>query len=387
VLVLAKTTALGGAERLLINTLPYLDRRSFDYRFAALDGGGPLARSCAEAGLSFAALPLRGTLDPRAIWRLRGRLCREQIDLIHAHLPLPGALARLAARGLPTRVVYTEHSTQDVYRRASRWFNAASYGWQDAVVAVSGRVRASAEARVGPRARGRIAVVPNGVDLAAMERAAAPAPRPLPPRIPGGLALLVPANLTPVKGHDVLLRSLNRLGEGAGRPFDVWLAGDGGSRAALESRARRTPVHGRVHFLGRRDDIFALMRAADLVVLPSRREGHPLALLEALALGRPAVACTTGGIPEIVTHGRTGWLVPPEDPAALAAALVRLASDPDLRRRLGEEAARDARHRFDVRRTVAQIEAVYRRTLSEGEREERTETPSPDLSHRSDCGP
>ena len=86
------------------------------------------------------------------------------------------------------------------------------------------------------------------------------------------------------------------------------LAGDGGSRAALESRARRTPVHGRVHFLGRRDDVFALMRAADLVVLPSRREGHPLALLEALALGRPAVACATGGIPEIVTHGRTGWL-------------------------------------------------------------------------------
>jgi glycosyltransferase involved in cell wall biosynthesis len=100
------------------------------------------------------------------------------------------------------------------------------------------------------------------------------------------------------------------------------------------------------------------------VVLPSRQEGHPLALLEALALGRPVVACAVGGVPEIVVPGRTGLLVPPEDPAALAAALERLRRDPGLRARLGASAARDARARFDVRRSVAAVEALYRRVLA-----------------------
>jgi glycosyltransferase involved in cell wall biosynthesis len=367
VLVLTKTTALGGAERLVMNTLPYLDRESFSYRFAALDDEGPLASACADGGYPFAALPHRRAADPRSAWALRRVLVRDRVDLVHAHLPVPGALARIAARGLPTRVVYTEHTTQDVYRPASRWLNSASYGWQDAVIAVSAQVRASAEAHIGPAARGRIAVIPNGVDFAQIERDAALRPGALPARRPGALAVLVPANLTPVKGHDVLLESLSLLRGRGGAPFDVWLAGQGASRAALEARARRTGLDGRVHFLGKRGDIFALMRAADIIALPSRREGHPLALLEALALGRPAVASAVGGIPEIIDSERTGLLVAPGDPRALAGALERLGTDANLRARLGRDATRDAHRRFDIRRTVAAVEELYHRTGADEE--------------------
>jgi len=366
--VLLKTTALGGAERLVWNTLPHLDRESFRYGFAAFDGAGPLARACAEAGHPFRALPRAG--DPRALLALRRMLRRERIDLVHAHLPVPACAARLAARGLPTRVVYTEHTTQDVYRAPSRALNAWTYGWQEAVVAVAGCVRASAEARIGRAARERIAVVANGVDLEVLEAEASRALRPEPPRRAGAFHVLVPASLVPVKGHADLLAALARLPE-EGPPVEVWLAGDGPLRETLALRARAPVGPARVHLLGQRRDVFALMRAADAVALPSRAEGLPLAVLEALALGRPLVATAVGGIPEVVADGETGRLAAARDPDALARALDALRRDPGLRARLGRAAARAARARFDVRDTVRKVEEVYRRALAAPRRQGR----------------
>lgn len=363
VLLLTKTTALGGAERLLANGLPWLDRRAFDYALAAFDAHGPLAAACREAELPFAALPFPRVLDPRNLRALRSRLRRERVDLVHAHLPLVGAVARLAARGLPTRVVYTEHNTPEGYHRASQWLNVATWSWQDGVVAVSEQVgrRAPAPPR---RAGGRSVVVPNGVDLERLAREArGPLEASVPREPPGSLVALVPATLARRKGQDVLLRALARLPGDAVRPWRVWLAGDGPERAPLRELARRLGVGARVRWLGRRGDVFALMARAEAVVLPSRTEGHPLALLEALALGRAVVATAVGGVPEVVAPERTGLLVPPEDPAALADALARLGADPGLGPRLGAAAARDARARFDVRRAVAQLESLYRACL------------------------
>jgi glycosyltransferase involved in cell wall biosynthesis len=368
VLILTKTTALGGAERLLANSLPHLDRDSFDYRLGACDADGPLAGTWSAAGLPFRRLPGAAPLDPRSVLSLRRELVRERIDLVHAHLPLPGVAARLAARGLPTRVVYTEHNTQDAYGATSRELNRATYGWQHAVIAVSARVGESAVACVGAAAVTRTTVIPNGLDLAALDRGASgPVDAPAPPRDPGGLAVLVPATLARRKGQDVALEAFARLAARPGPSPRLWLAGSGPDHSALEARARRLGLGDAACFLGRRSDVFALMRSADVVALPSRFEGHPLALLEAMALGRPVVAATVGGIPEIVRHGRTGLLVPPGSPDAFANAVERLRGDPTLRRRLGEAAARDVRARFDVRATVAATEALYRLCLGRPE--------------------
>ena len=354
--VLLKTTALGGAERLILNSLPYLDRRRFDYGFAAHDADGPVARAITAAGLPFETLP--STSRPaKAARAVRGWLRRERPDVVHAHLPVPGTLARIASRGLPTRVVYTEHTTQDVYRPASRWMNALSYRWQDAVVAVSDRVRASALREVGECWRSRISVIPNGVDFIALDENARQAPNPRPMARRGAVTLLVPASLQPVKGHDVLLAALGELGEG--RPLDVWLAGDGPSRPTIERGARRLPGNVRLSLLGHRSDVFALMRVADIVVLPSRQEGLPLALLEAQALGRPVIASAVGGVPEVVTSGEDGWLVRGGDSLALARAISLLANDPPLRERMGREAASRARQRHDIRDTVDALETLY----------------------------
>ena len=363
VLVLTRTTALGGVERLLMNTLPYLDTTHFDYSFAALDGHGPLAEACTAHGHRFLALARGRGSAARALWSLRRVVQRERIDLIHAHLPVPGALARLAARGTGVGVVYTEHTTQDVYRAPARWLNAASYGWQQKVIAVSDRVRASAEAHIRNAARGTIDVVYNGVDLAQLEREAARPPDPPPPTTEGATRVLVPANLSAVKGHDVLFDALELLEPTAG-PFDIWLAGEGPRRAPLEARARALRFRGRIEFLGTRRDIFALMRRADIVALPSHREGAPLAILEALALGRPVLATAVGGIPELIEDGRTGLLVAPSDAAAFASALDTLSNAPELRGRLAAAARDDAQARFDVRGHVEALEQIYRRVGS-----------------------
>lgn len=364
VLVLTKTTALGGAERLLANALPWLDRDAFDYALAAFDDHGPLAQACRAADVPFARLPWPGVLDPRNVRALRRRLRRERVDLLHAHLPLVGAVARLAGRGLPTRLVYTEHNTPAGYHPASRWLNAATWPWQDAVVAVSERVRRGAPAPPR-RAAGRMEVIPNGVDAERLLReAAAPPDGPLPEEPPHAFVALVPATLARRKGQDVLLRALVRLPAATPRPLRVWLAGDGPDQAALRRLAARLGLGARVRWLGRRRDVFPLMARADAVVLPSRTEGHPLALLEAMTLGRAVLATAVGGVPEVVADGRTGLLVPPEDPDALAAALARLLGAPALGARLGAAAAREARARFDVRPAVRRLEALYLRCLA-----------------------
>jgi glycosyltransferase involved in cell wall biosynthesis len=372
ILVLTKTTALGGAERLLMNALPHLDQERFDYRLAALDDSGPLAQAWRERGLPVERMPAgpRSRPGPRTLLALRRTLTRDRIDLVHAHLPVPGALARVATRGLPTRLVYTEHNTLDMYRPATRWLNAATYGWQNAVIAVSERVRESALRHAGSRALRRSQVIANGIDPDELDRAAAGVPQPAPPALSGeAFRVLVPAALEYRKGQDLLIEAVAALGAASPRlPMHVWLAGEGALRGVLEAQARRRGVAARIHFLGSRSDVFALMRCADLIALPSRFEGHPLALLEAMALGKAVAASAVGGVPETVRNGETGLLVPRGDVRALAHALAQLRDDRALRMRLGLAAAREVRARFHVRFTVAALEDVYRRCLDEWSR-------------------
>lgn len=373
ILVLTKTTALGGAERLLMNALPHLDRDRFDYRLAAFDDSGPLARAWREEGLPVERMPAGPRAQPglRTLFALRRTLLRERIDLVHAHLPLPGALARVATRGLATRLVYTEHNTLEMYRPATRWLNSATYGWQNAVVAVSEQVRESAVRHAGDRAHARSQVIANGIDPDALDRAARQAPDPAPPALwDHAFRVLVPATLESRKGQDVLIEAVASLGARGSPshlpPTHVWLAGEGVGRDALKAQARRLGVAGRIHFLGPRGDVFALMRCADLVALPSRFEGHPLALLEAMALGKAVVASAVGGVPETLRDQETGLLVPRGDVGALASALERLRADRSLRTRLGSAAARETRARYHVRSTVAGLEELYRRCLGPG---------------------
>jgi glycosyltransferase involved in cell wall biosynthesis len=145
------------------------------------------------------------------------------------------------------------------------------------------------------------------------------------------------------------------------RPARLWIAGDGSERPGLEARARALGIGELVHFAGAVLDASPFYWGADGFALLSRWEGLPLALLEAQAAALPVVAAAAGGIPEAVMDGTTGLLVPREDPLAAATALLRVEDDAELARRLGYEAARQAREEWSWERMVSAYEVLYER--------------------------
>jgi glycosyltransferase involved in cell wall biosynthesis len=173
-------------------------------------------------------------------------------------------------------------------------------------------------------------------------------PRPLNDPIVVGYA----GRLVALKGVDVLLRAAASLPN-----LRVEVVGDGPERARLESIGRRA------RFLGWQTGLDDLLAGWDLFALPSREEAFGIAALEAMAASLPVVATRVGGLPELVEDGLTGLLVPPDDPAALAAAIARLAADSALRARLGEAGRARAATHFPVERMVASVAALYDQLL------------------------
>ena len=166
------------------------------------------------------------------------------------------------------------------------------------------------------------------------------------------------ARLDDQKGHRHLIDAMGILA--SRRPNLVTLiAGDGPLEQSLRAQCAALGITDRVRFLGYRRDVAELFEAADVVVLPSLYEGLPLVAIEALAAGRPMVATEVDGTPEVVIHERTGLLVPPANPVAMAAAIERLLDDPALAARLASEGRKFVQENFAVRRQIEQTAALY----------------------------
>lgn len=234
-------------------------------------------------------------------------------------------------------------------RPVARWIGPRVWRHARGVLVQSEAVRREMLARLADRApdtaaavAGKLEVVANGIDL--------PAP-PFPP----GEGVLAVGRLIPAKGMDTLVDAVAASG---GR---LTVAGDGPERAALEARARARGVEARFEGAVPRARLGALYRGAGCVALVSRRgEGLPNALLEAMAHARPVVATPVAGVQDLVRDGENGLLVPPDDPAALAAALARLRSEPGLAARLGA-AARATAEGFRWERARAALEPLLER--------------------------
>jgi len=174
----------------------------------------------------------------------------------------------------------------------------------------------------------------------------------------------------PHKGVDVLVDAVSRLD--AKRGIHVLLVGPLEANRGLAQRIANSPARGRIHLTGFRADAAAIAGASDVFVLPSiGREGLSRAVFEAMAQGTPALVTNVGGLPEQVEHGVSGLVVPRSDPAALAAALVRVHDDRERTREMGRNALRRVREVFPLERTVRETIAVYE-ALTEG----RLEPPS-----------
>lgn len=354
----------GGAEQLLVSQAPYLDRNRFEYEVAyLLPDHDALVRELELAGLRVHCLD--GTRGVGWVARLR-RLVRDRgIDLVHDHSPYVAIGTRLGlwprAR---TKLVYTEHSVWESYHRATYYGNLLTYSRSDYVFAVSNHVRSSIRY---PRPlrflrMPRIETLHHGLDHAAVAGWSSSDGVRAELGIPSDAPLVgTVGNLRAWKGHEVLLEAAVRVRRAIPDARFV-LVGHGPLEEDVRRRARELGLDGAVVFAGARDDAPRVAGAFDLFALPSLSEGLAIALIEAMALGRPAVVTRVGGLMEVVEHGREALVVDPGDPEALADAIVTLLEDADLRGRLGEAGRRRAAE-FDIRNAVRRHEEVYAELL------------------------
>jgi glycosyltransferase involved in cell wall biosynthesis len=167
----------------------------------------------------------------------------------------------------------------------------------------------------------------------------------------------------PIKDHPTLFHALAHLDAGDQVPHVV-VIGDGERREELRRLAQGLDLAPRIHFLGWRNDLEAILSELDVVICCSRNEGTPVALIEAMAAGVPALSTDVGGMSDLIVHGETGWLVPPGDPLALARAIEVLLADPALRHRLAAAARPVALGRHDVKGLLHRMEALYQGLLA-----------------------
>jgi len=367
VLHVQKTAGIGGSERHLLSLLPALAGEGIEVRM--------LIAATGEANRFAAALGARG-VPPRAVRAgphlnpaLVAAVVREvrafRPDVVHTHLVHADVHGQLAlAAGSAVRVS-SVHSTPAFYRREPFRTGARLAGRHaGAVIAISEHVsRFVEEVRLVPPER--LHVVHYGIDAAGWPLAE-PERRRARERLglrPGEVAVGIAARLIPGKGHSLLLEALADARRAHPR-LRLLVAGGGPLRGELEREAeRRAP--GATAFVGFVEDVRAFMNACDVIAFPTQPalgEGFGLAALEAMASGRPVVATEVASLPEVVS-GETGFLVDPRSADELAAALVTLAGDAELRRRLGARGHERARTTFSLERMVERTIAVYRQAL------------------------
>jgi glycosyltransferase involved in cell wall biosynthesis len=282
-------------------------------------------------------------------------LRRSHADIFHAHLTWPLAaknalLAAIAARApavLATVQLYMDVPVSRGMAVQERLIAAGA----DRLVAVSQHNACCLEDLVHwPRRK--MDVIRNAVAPARYQVAPNPALR---EALSGDSPLVLSvARMSPQKGLQHLLAAAAEVPEAV-----FALAGDGPERASLERLAGWLGVSDRIRFLGQRADIAALLAVCDVFVLPSLYEGLPVSVLEAMAAARPVLATAIGGTDEAITDGVSGMLVPPAQPAALAAALRRLLSDAGLRDRLGAAGQARVISDFSTREMVGRIADLY----------------------------
>lgn len=356
---LAKGLGRGGAEQLLVTTAAHLDRNRYELDVAyLLPWKDALVPQLRDQGVGVHCLGQTGALDARWVFRLDRLLRRRQYDIVHTHMPVPAAAARLLRPGQRPTFVHTEHNVWTRYHRATYWANALTYRRNQAVIAVSDAVGASIDPR-RIRPGTPVNVVHHGIEVpqespGVGQRADARRTLGLPE---DAFVVGTVGNLTAKKDHRTLLDAV-ALARPRIQGLRVVIIGSGPLEAQLREHARACGVDDIVSLAGSRGDVPALLPGFDVFAMSSLYEGLPIALMEAMAAGLPSVLTDVGGVGELVRSGTEGVLVPAGNATALADGLVRLASDPHERQRMAQAALSRGRT-LDIRHAAEKIWALY----------------------------
>jgi glycosyltransferase involved in cell wall biosynthesis len=311
----------GGQEIRILSEASAFAKRGF-HVLIACQPGSQLESQAQRRGLTIRPVAMRGAVDVRACWRLRQLMRTEDVDLVHTHSSIDAWLAGFAAKSLHLPVVRSRHVSIPVKRRRNFVYNTLC----DRIIS-SGEAIRQVLITAGVDSE-KIVAISAGVDMAQFH----PAVSGTAVRREFGLngpVIGTVAMFRRSKGHGVLLQALPAILKSVPEAEFLWV-GDGVGRDRLQQEISAAGAQAKVHLAGFREDVPACLAAMDVVVLPSiQSDGVPQVILQALAMRKAVVASAVGGIPEVIQHQHTGVLVPPEDPQALAEAIVQVLHHPE----------------------------------------------------------
>lgn len=357
------TLERAGMETVAARLATDLSRRGHQVSIACIEASGPLAPELEAAGVGVYVVPAPGLTSIVRAPALVSWFAKGRPDVAHTHSGawLKGARAARAA-GVPA-VVNTVHGLLDQEPWYSGFLKRRAAGCTGAVVAVSDPLRRHLleSARLVPS---KVRNIPNGVDTSAFSPEPPVTRTELVPGSEGRFVVGCVARFEPVKNHELLLRAFREAHRT--RPeLMLVLVGDGSLRASNEALAASLGISDAVRFVGDQRDTAPWYRCFDVFVLASRAEGTSMSILEAMASGRAVIATDVGGNRALLgDDGAAGLLVPSDDTASLAAAIVQVASSPGMPSRLGSAGRSRVEKLYSQEVMVDRYEALYRETLA-----------------------
>lgn len=352
---------VGGAENLLLSIIKTLDPLLYESVVCTLGEGGALAPAVRSLNIPLFELKVMGGKTGEMVDELVSLMERESIRIVHSHLYHANRYARLAANKLGIPAIAAVHNTYTKPKLHRRFINWRLAGHTAAILVGSEEIRRDV-LKYDHVPAGLVEVIPNSIDLSQ----SVPKNDPNLLRRQLGLAENVYVigtigRLEIQKGHRFLLDALVLLRKQF--PVVLLLIGSGREESALRQQADQLELVDSVRFLGTRSDLGDLLSVMDIFVMPSLWEGLSLAMLTAMAAGLPVVATDVGGVRGVLGDNERGWVIPPENPEAIAEAVCAVrnqASEAALR---AEKGCKLVHAEFSDQAMVRRIEAVYRRVL------------------------
>jgi glycosyltransferase involved in cell wall biosynthesis len=360
ILLLSTSMGMGGADQQILILAQAMRARGHEVRIIALAPLGPMGREAQLAGIPTDSLELRRNfgLVPR-LFRLRRQILAWRPDVVHSHMVHANLIARALRLVTPMpALISTIHSSNDGGRLRMTAYRLTN-GLVDRCTIIS-RLAAERYVAIGAVPASRLEVVPNTVDTQRFHRlphARAAIRREL--GLGEEFVWLAVGRFEEAKDYPTMIAAFARLATDR-RDARLLLVGTGSLQPEVERLVREAGLADWIRFLGVRRDVPELMSAADGYVLSSAWEGMPVVLLEAAAMGLPVVATRVGGISEVVEDGVSGVLVPPGDPAALAAAVDGLERvSPEARAAMGQRGRACIEREYGVARVMDRWERIY----------------------------
>lgn len=363
VLHLINSFEVGGTERQAVELLKRLDRTRYDVRLAAIQRKGPLYAELSQQYPRLEEFPLNSFYNANAlhqIRRLHKLLCDEAIDILHAHDFYAGWLGTLAAQFTNVRVIAAQRHLRLSDRRIHAWGRRVINRLAHRVIVNAEMIRQYV-LESGTASADKIVVIRNGLAFNTTSnsrdqiRAELCATLNLPPEVK---LIGTVANLRPVKGHRYLLQAAVSVLRQFPNAHFVWI-GAGELQAPLQTQINELGLSANVHLLGQQPDAARLAQAFDFSVLASLHEGLPNTVMEALAAGVPVICTAVGGALELITDGKTGYLVPAADSAKLAEKIIYALANPAECADLAARGRAFVLDQFSMQRMVQSTETLY----------------------------